>query len=56
MSGVGETEGILEEEAFKKAFYNLTEMGRVLYEERSTRMVGGNSKPPHGEGNSEDKR
>lgn len=37
-----------EEEEFKKAFYTLTEMVKVLYEERNTRMVGESSKPPHG--------
>jgi len=44
------------EEEFKKAFYTLTEMVKVLYEERNTRMVGESSKPPHGEGSSEDKK
>ena len=50
MSGVGETEGISEEEAFKRDFYDLTERVRILFEKRNTRMVGENSKSPHGEG------
>lgn len=45
-----------EEEYFKKDFYTLTEMVKVLYEERNTRMVGESSKLPHGEGSSEDKK
>lgn len=45
----------LEEKEFKKYFYTLTEMVKVLYEERSTRMVGESSKPPHGDGSSEEK-
>jgi hypothetical protein len=57
MSGQREPEGpSSEEEEFKKAFYTLTEMVKVLYEERNTRMVGESSKPPHGEGSSEDKK
>ena len=56
ISSVGEIEGISEEEAFKKAFYDLTKMVMVLYEERNTKMVGGNSKPPHGEVTSIDKK
>ena len=57
MFGEREHEGpSSEEEDFKKYFYSLTEMVKVLYEERNTRMVGESSKPPHGEGSSEDKR
>ena len=44
-----------EEEEFKKAFYTLTEMVKVHYEERNTIMVGESSKPPHGEGRSKEK-
>jgi len=43
-------------EELKKALFTLTEMVKVLYEERNTRMVGESSKPPHGEGSSEDKK
>ena len=51
MSGEREHEGpSLEEEEFKKAFYTLTEMVKVLYKERNTRMVGEISKRPHVEG------
>ena len=52
MSGFGETEGLSEEEAYKKDFYELIERVRILFEDRDTRMVGENSKSPHGEGNS----
>ena len=55
ISGFGETEGLSEEEACKKAFYGLTERVKILFEERSTRMVGENSKSPHGEGTLEEK-
>ena len=56
MYGARETEGFLEEEAFKKDFYDLTDMVRILYEEMNTRMVGESSKSPHGEGSLEDKK
>ena len=56
MLGFRETKFLSEEEAYKKAFYELTERVRILFEERSTRMVEGNSKSPHGEGTSEDKK
>jgi len=56
MSGARENEVLSEEEAFKKAFYDLNDMVRVLYEERNTKMVGESSKPPHGEGSSRDKK
>lgn len=46
----------LEEEEFKKSFYTLIDMVKVLYEERNTIMVQEISKPPHGEGSSEDKK
>lgn len=39
MLGARETEGLSEEEVFKKSFYDLTDMVRVLYEERNTRMA-----------------
>ena len=41
---------------FKTYFSTLTEMVKVLYEERNTRMVGESSKPPYGEGSSESKK
>ena len=44
MSGVRETKGLSKEEAFNKDFYDLTDMVRVLYEKRKTRMIGYNSK------------
>ena len=47
MPRVGDTKGISEEEAYKKDFYELTERVRILFEERSTRMVEENSKSPH---------
>ena len=57
MFGEREPEGpSSEEEEFKKDFYTLNDIVKVLYEERNTRMVGESSKPPHGEGSSEDKK
>lgn len=56
MFGARETKGLSEEEAFKKYLYDLTDMVRVLYEERNTKMDGESSKSPHGEGSSKDKR
>ena len=56
MSEEREIEGLSEEEAFKKYFYDLTDMVRVIYEERNTRMAGEGFKSPHGEGSSEDKK
>ena len=56
MLGGRDIEGLSEEEAFKKSFYDLTNMVRVLYEQRNTRMAGENSKNPHGEGSSGDKK
>lgn len=56
MFGERETEGLSEEEEFKKYVYDLTNMVRVLYEERNTRMVGESCKSPHGEESSEDKK
>jgi len=56
MSGEIETDGLSEVETFKKYFYDLTDMVRILYEERNSRMAGESSKSPHAEGNSEDKK
>ena len=39
-----------DEEAFRKAFFDMTEMVKVLYEERNTRLQGEISRPPRGEG------
>jgi len=57
MFGQRESEGpSSKEEEFKKSFYNLTEMVKVLYEDRNTIMVGESYKRPHGEGNSENEK
>lgn len=56
ISGARETEGLSEEEAFKKYLCDLTNMVRVVYEERNTRMARDISKSPHREGNSKDKK
>ncbi len=39
-----------DEKTFRKAFFDMTEMVKVLYEERNTRLQGESSKPPKGEG------
>ena len=41
---------IEDEKTFRKAFFDMTEMVKVLYEERNTRLQGESSKPPKGEG------
>ena len=35
---------------FRKAFFDMTEMVKVLYEDRNSRLQGESSKPPKGEG------
>jgi len=55
MSRATWNKGLSEEDAFKKCFYDLTDMVRVLYEGRNTRMVGESFKSTHGEGSSKDK-
>ena len=39
-----------DEKDFRKAFFDMTNMGKVLYEERNTRLHGESSMPPRGEG------
>lgn len=39
-----------DEKVFRKAFFDMTKMVKVLYEERYTRVQGESSKPPKGEG------
>ena len=57
MSHDGEPTNMSEDEkVFRKAFFDMTEMVKVLYEERKNRMVGESSKPPHGEGSSRGKK
>lgn len=41
-----------DEKAFRKSFFVVTKMVKVLYEERNTRLQGESSKPPKGEGSS----
>ena len=56
MSSVGEIKGLSKEESYKKDFYDLNERVRIIFEERSTKMVGENSKSPHGEGTSKERK
>jgi hypothetical protein len=44
-----------EEETFRKSFYDITEMVKVLFEERNARLQGESSNPPKGNGDSGDK-
>jgi hypothetical protein len=44
-----------EEETFRKYFYYMTEMVKVLFEERNARLQGESSNPPKGNGDSGDK-
>ena len=48
----GEPIMIEEERSFKKEFFDMVEMVKVLYEERNLRMQGESSRPPRGEGSS----
>jgi hypothetical protein len=41
-----------EEETFRKYFYDMTEMVKVLFEERNQRLQGEISNPPKGNGDS----
>jgi len=51
MSHEGEpTKTIEDEKTFRKAFFDMTEMVKVFYEERNNRLQGESSKPPKGEG------
>jgi len=44
-------EGMYEDErTFKKAFFEMSEIVKVLYEERNSRLYGKSSKPPKGDG------
>jgi len=45
-----------DEKAFRKSFFEMTQMVKFLYEERNTRLQGEGSKPPKGEGSSRGKR
>ena len=50
MSHEGEPTNMIEDEkTFKKAFFDMTKMVKVLYEERNSRLQGESSKPPKGE-------
>ena len=51
MSHEGEPTNMTEDEkTLRKAFFDMIEMVKVLYEERNTRLQGESSKPPKGEG------
>jgi len=51
MSHEGEPTNMTEDEkTFRKDFFDMTEMVKVLYEERNNRLQGESSKPPKGEG------
>ena len=53
----GGPDNMLEDEkAFRKSFFNMTQMVKFLYEERNTRLQGESSKPPKGEGSLGGKR
>jgi len=41
-----------DEKTFRKAFFDMTKMVKVLYEEKNTRLQGEISKLPKGEGSS----
>lgn len=41
-----------DEKTFRNDFLDMTEMAKVLYEERNSRLQGESSKPPKGEGSS----
>jgi hypothetical protein len=45
----------LEEENFKKPFFDMDKMVKVFFDERNARMQGESSKPPKGNGDSGDK-
>jgi hypothetical protein len=45
----------LEEETFRKAFYDMTEIVKVFFEEINARLQGEISNPPKGNGDSGDK-
>ena len=52
MSHEGGIENVSEDEKdFRKVFFDMTEMVKVLYEERNTRLQGESSRPPRGGGN-----
>jgi hypothetical protein len=44
-----------EDEAFRKYFYDMTEMVNILFEERNEILQGESSNPPNGNGESGDK-
>jgi hypothetical protein len=44
-----------EDETFKKSFYDMTKMEKVLFEERNARLEGESSNPPRGNEDSGDK-
>ena len=48
----GPTNMTEDEKTFRKDFFDMTEMVKVLYEERITSLQGESSKPPRGEGSS----
>ena len=50
MSHEGGNDNMSEDEkAFRNYFFDMTEMVKVLYEERNTRLQGESSRPPRGE-------
>ena len=50
MSQGGEPARMSEDvKAFRKAFLDMAEMVKVLYEERNTKLQGESSRPPRGE-------
>ena len=50
MSHEGEPTMTEDERAFRKEFFDMTKMVKVLYEDRNLRMQGESSRPPRGEG------
>lgn len=53
MSHEGEPTNMLEDEnVFRKDFFDMKKMVKILHEERNTRLRGESSKPPKGEGSS----
>ena len=49
-------EGMFEDEKnFRKSFFEMSEMVKLLYEERNSKLYGESSKPPKGDGGKGDK-
>ena len=56
MSSVGEIEGHSEEDDVKRDFNDIKRMVKIMFDAFTAGMAGEGSKPPHGEGTSDDKK